>query len=450
MTDMLSVPPLHTRLYRRVAGLIRRPPAALVALGDQGVVSGFGFLSGIAAARLLGIAEFGHFAMILIVLSFAQALHNALITAPMMTLVGARSGVSRAYAASILAGAVLLSVPGAVFVVIALVIGGMSGETLLAACTLMLAQNIQFTLRRLLFAQGKGVLALFMDAARAASFPLVAVVIWYEHDVVGSNGFVWLLAATSFATSLPFVILIGRTLLQRPGSVRVAAVTRRHIPLARWLLPIVFVTFVQEQLVWLMAGSTLGLDALGGLRAAQYLVGAVLLLLSATENVLPVAAARAYAENGEEALRTYLRRTGIKLGVPIVTILAVLAIPGGMWLRLIFGAEYAAYANCLRVLSLSVVVVLVRDLTSNYFRAKQNTRVLFESLCLSMVTSLAVVLPLMHVAGVSGAAAAVMAGHVASLVYLVLAARWQTRPAWIQLVPSRWRRSGSLPRSAGS
>lgn len=448
MTEASSAPGRLTGLVRRVAGLVRRPPAALAALADQGVVSGFGFVSGIAAARLLGIAEFGHFAMILIVLSFAQALHNALITAPMMTLVGARKGVSTAYAATILAGAFLLSVPGAVFVVIALLIAGMSGETLLAACALMLAQNLQFTLRRLLFAKGRGVQALLMDFARAASFPLVALVLWLEHDVIGGNGFVWLLAATSLATCLPFVVSVGRPILRRPGLVQTGAVFRRHIPLARWLLPIVFVTFVQEQLIWLVAGSTLGLEELGGLRAAQYLVGTVLLLLSASENVLPVAAARAQAEGGDAALRSYLLRAGVKLGVPIITILAVLAVPGEMWLRLIFGSEYAAYANCLRILSVSVVIVLARDLTSNYFRAKQNTRVLFESLCVSMVVSLAVVVPLMRGGGVSGAAAAVGAGHLASLVYLVLAARRQSCPAPAWPSPGWWRRSLGLARSA--
>ncbi|MBD8907776.1 polysaccharide biosynthesis C-terminal domain-containing protein [Methylorubrum zatmanii] len=432
-----AAPSRRAGLRQRAAGLVRRPPAALVSLADQGVVSGFGFASGIVAARLLGIAEFGHFAMILIVLAFAQALHNALITAPMMTLVGARSGVSQAYAASILVGAVLLSGPGAVFVVIALMICGMSGETLVAACALMLAQNLQFTLRRLRFAQGRGVQALLMDFARAASFPLVAGAIWLNGATIDGNGFVWLLAATSFATCLPLIVSVGRPILSRPGSVQIGTVLRRHVPLGRWLLPVVFVTFVQEQLVWLVAGATLGLEALGGLRAAQYLVGTVLLLLSATENVLPVVAARAYAEGGETALRAYLARTGMKLGLPIAAILAVLSIPGETWLTLIFGPDYAIYANCLRVLSLSVMVVLVRDLTTNYFRAKQNTRVVFESLCLSMVVSVALAAPLMAYAGVSGAAAAVGAGHLASLVYLAWAARRHALPAEVRLSPGR-------------
>lgn len=433
-----AILPLSLRLRQRAAQFARRPPAALVSLADQGLVSGFGFISGIAAARLLGIVEFGHFAMILIVISFAQGLHNALITAPMMTLAGARGSISRVYGANILIAAFLLSVPGAVFVVFALMLSGqMAPAALTAACALMFTQNLQFTLRRLLFARGKGVRALFMDLARAASFPLAAGFIWLQHGAVGVNGYVGMLALTSLVTSLPFIIAVGRPLLRAPSSVQLGAVSRRHTPIARWLLPIVFVTFAQEQVVWMVAGSTLGLDALGGLRAAQYLVGTVLILLSATENVLPVRAARAHSDGGEEALRSYLVSAGIRLGAPIVAILALLAGPAELWLTLIFGSEFAAYAGCLRILSVGVLVILVRDLAAHYFRAKHNTRVIFESLGVSMVVSLAVVVPLMNHAGVTGAAAAVTAGHIASLIYLAAAMRWQSRPMMTWLARAR-------------
>ncbi|KQT47657.1 polysaccharide biosynthesis protein [Methylobacterium sp. Leaf456] len=430
--------PLGERLRLRAQSFVRRPPAALISLADQGVVSGFGFVSGIAAARLLGIVEFGHFALILIVISFAQGLHNALITAPMMTLAGSRGSVSRIYGANILIAAFLLSVPGAVFVIFALTLSGqMSPAALIAACALMLAQNIQFTLRRLLFARGKGLRALAMDCARAAGFPVAAGLIWLQHGTVGVNGFVGMLALTSLVTSLPFMIWVGRPLLRDSASVQLGALSRRHTPIARWLLPIVFVTFAQEQLVWMVAGTSLGLDALGGLRAAQYLVGTVLILLSATENVLPVRAARAHTEGGEEALRRYVVSAGIRLGAPIVAILALLAGPAELWLTLIFGSEFAAYAGCLRILSVGVLVILVRDLAAHYFRAKQNTRVIFESLGVSMVVSLAVVVPLMQHAGVTGAAAAVTVGHIASLIYLVAAMRWQSRPVMGWLARAR-------------
>lgn len=420
--------PTTRSLFAPLRRIVNRPPAALISLADQGVVSGFGFLSGIAAARFLGIAEFGQFALIMIILSFAQGLHNALITAPMMTLAGARGHVSRAYGANVVAAAFLLSIPGAVFAVGALTLSGMTSvASLVAACTLMVSQNLQFTLRRLLFAKKAGLQALLMDFARAASFPVTAALVWLEHGGVGYRGFVWMLALTSFATALPFMLYLARPALRAPGRLQLGAVSRRHAPIARWLLPVVFVTFAQEQLVWIAAGSVLGLDALGGLRAAQYLVGTVLLLLTATENVLPGAAARAYTEGGEPALKRYLVKTGFRLGLPIVGILLVLVVPAEFWLGLIFGPEFAAYAACLRILAFGVVVIMARDLVAHYFRARQNTRVIFESLGISMVASLVIVIPLITRAGVSGAAAAVTVGHVASLAYLVLTMYRQSR-----------------------
>lgn len=416
------------QLRQRVMSFLRRPPSALVSLADQGVVSGFGFVSGIVAARLLGIAEFGHVALILIVVLFAQGLHNALITAPMMTLAGARGSVAKLYGANILIAAFLLSIPGALFTVFALQVGGgMSTSAFLAACMLMLSQNVQFTLRRLLFARRKGLQALVMDSLRAASFPVVALFVWLVHGTVGYAGFVWVLAMTSFITSLPFVVSVGRPALRARSSVQLYALGRRHAPIARWLLPIVFVTFAQEQLVWLVAGSSLGLDALGGLRASQYLVGTVLMLLSATENILPVKAARAHADGGEHALRLYLLKAGFRIGTPIAAILVVLAVWAETWLRLIFGADFAAYATCLRILALGVLIIMTRDLVAHYFRAKHDTRVMFKSLGVSMIVSLAVVLPLMHHGGVAGAAAAVTVGHTASLIYLIIAMWRQSR-----------------------
>lgn len=416
--------------------LITNPPSALISLADQGVVSGFGFLSGIAAARLLGLTEFGHFALVLIVLSFAQALQNAVITAPMMTLAGGRGRVSNAYAANVLAGIFLLSLLGAVFVVVALLFSGApSFGALAAALALMLAQNIQFTLRRLLFIQNKGLQALAMDFMRAACFPLVTVAMWLEYGTLGSSSFLWLLAGTSFVTTLPFVIRLVRPALLSARCIHLVTLLRRHKPIACWLLPIVFLTFLQEQLVWIAVGSYIGLDALGGLRAAQYLTGTVLLLLAATENVLPVAAARAYHQGGETALRRYLLRAVLLMGVPVASLLIVLALPAEFWLRLIFGSDFAVYAHCLQTLAVGVAIIFLRDIAAHYFRAKQNNRAVFLSLVVSLVASFAVVLPLATSGGVTGAAIAVVAGHAASLIYLLIAMRPGQRPRSRLVVP---------------
>lgn len=406
--------------------LARLRGPALLSLLDQGAVSGFGFLAGIAAARLIGMEAFGRFALVLIVAGFAQGLHNALVTAPLMTLAGTVRNPAR-YVAAVGAGALVLAavlalgVAGALALYFAARGEAVPVDLITAAGTLTLAQNLQLTARRLLFAYAGGGKALAMDLARAASFPLCVAGLWAIDVPLNAARLVELLALTAFLTTLP--VLLGRVAERVTGTRRrhLAATTRRHWQMARWLLPVVFVTFGQEQLVWILAGGTLGDEALGGLRAAQYLVGIVLLMLAATENVVPTGAGRAYETGGEPALRAYLLGVTRRLGVPVGFLLAVVAVPADLWLRLVFGAPYAPYAPCLRWLALGVVFIFLRDMVAQIFRARRRTDVIFRAFAVSFAVSLALIQPLLTRYGATGAAAVVVLAHGASLVALLAA-----------------------------
>lgn len=402
----------------------RKLSPALLSAVDQGVVSGFGFLAAMLAARLVGIGEFGRFALVLIIVAFAQGLHNALVTAPMMTLAGSRQRASAVYDGSVLTGAVILSVlmAGAVALILAALFT-IRGDAIpfglvAAASALTTAQNVQFTLRRMLFARRRGGLALVMDLMRSGAFPLCIIVLWLLDVSIGAVTLLWCLAATALATTLPFAWPV---LASRGARPRLGAVARRHWRLARWLLPVIFVTFGQEQVVWILVGIMIGDEAVGGLRAAQYLVGLVLVLLAATENIVPTAAGRFFAEGGVDALRRYLLRVTVRLGALVATLLLVVAAPAEAWLRLVFGAPYAAYATSVQVLALGVLIVLIRDMTAHFFRATQHTSVIFQSSVVGLVASLTILYPLLQ-HGVTGAAIVIVAGHAASLAYLLIAA----------------------------
>ncbi|AWN54347.1 polysaccharide biosynthesis protein [Methylobacterium sp. 17Sr1-1] len=385
-------------------------------------MSGFGFVAGIAAARLIDMEGFGRFALVLIVAGFAQGLHNALVTAPLMTLAGSVRDPAR-YAAAVGAGALVLAaalalgVAGALALYFAARGEAVPVDLVTAAGALTLAQNLQLTARRLLFAYGGGLKALAMDLARAASFPLAVAGLWAAGVPLDAARLVELLALTAVLTTLP--TLLGRA--ADPGRRRLATATLRHWQMARWLLPVVLVTFGQEQLVWILAGGVLGDEALGGLRAAQYLVGLVLLTLAATENVVPTGAGRAYDTGGEAALRAYLLGVTRRLGIPVLCLLALVAVPAELWLGLVFGEAYAPYAPALRWLALGVVFIFLRDMAAQIFRARRRTDVIFRAFAISLVVSLALIQPLLTRYGATGAAAAVSLAHGASLLALLAA-----------------------------
>ncbi|KMO40183.1 hypothetical protein VQ02_08280 [Methylobacterium variabile] len=402
--------------------LARLRGRALLSLLDQGAVSGFGFLAGIAAARLIDMEAFGRLALVLIVAGFAQGLHNALVTAPLMTLAGTVRSPAR-YAAAVNAGALVLAaglalgVAGTLALYFALRGEAVPVGLVTAAGALTLAQNLQLTVRRLLFAYDGGAVALAMDLARAAAFPVAVAGLWAAGIPLNATRLVELLAVTAFATTLP--VLAGRA--ARPGRRPLATAARRHWQMARWLLPVVLVTFGQEQLVWLLAGGALGDEALGGLRASQYLVGIVVLMLAATENVVPTGAGRAYEAGGEPALRAYLLGVTRRLGVPVGLLLALAAGPAELWLRLVFGAPYVPFAPCLRWLALGVAFIFLRDMVAQIFRARRRTDVIFRAFAISFAVSLALVQPLIGRYGAAGAAAVVAIAHGASLLALLAA-----------------------------
>ncbi len=398
---------------------------ALLSLVDQGLVSGFGFLSGLTTARLVGVSTFGRFAIVMVFLTLAQGVHNALITAPMMTLIGSRARPSRAYHASLLAAAALLSL--ATGTVVAGLIGcffavrgdELSPGLLVATALVGTTQNLQFTLRRLLFACGQGGRAVAMDLARLVAFPALAVALHQRSGGLTVTAVMLILAATALLTSLPALWSLRP---RRRRMIALRAVAGRHAGLARWLLPVVLVTFGQEQLVWILAGGLLGDHAMGGLRAAQYVVGLVLLLLAATENIVPVGAAQALAEGGRPALNRYLVVTGTRLGLLVAAVLLALAVPAGFWLTLIFGEAFAPFANCLRVLAVTALLVHVRDMAAHLFRATRRTGVVFSAFAVSLALSLLCAYPLLSRGGLIGAALVVLVGQAGSMVYLLAAA----------------------------
>jgi O-antigen/teichoic acid export membrane protein len=412
--------PLVTRLKR----FVRRP--ALASLLDQAVVSGFGFVSGIATARLVGIEEFGLFVLILIVTAFAQGLHNALVTAPMMTLAARGRRAASTYDATVLAAAFLVSLVAAAGVALALVAvfalrhHAVETGVVIAGAALTVAQNMQLTVRRTLFARGRGLVAVAMDSVRAIAFPLALAAAWSSGMVLDAALVTALLAGTAFVTALPLAYGIWRA--PRRG-LRLNPVAIRHWGIGRWMFPLVFVTFGQEQMAWIVAGIVLGDEAIGGLRAAQYLVGFVIILLTATENILPTAAAHAHETGGDRGLRDYLEKATLTLGPLVGLLLLAIAIPAGTWLNLVFGPAFEAYAASVRILAVAVACIFLRDMVTQYFRATHDTGPVFQAFVVSLVVSLVIMYPLIAHDGITGAALVITIGHAVSAAHLILTMR---------------------------
>ena len=418
-------------LLPRIRRLLSRSQTPYSIL-DQGLVSGLGFLTGIAAARLVGLEEFGRFAVVMIIGSLAQSSHNALIVAPVMSLAGTRRGASPSFFASAIAATLLISVPlalGVMGLLSALEIA--EGKPIwtgfiLATGALAFAQNLLFTVRRLLFAAGRGRDGLATDAVRGLLLTSMLGLAWTSGWQVHVDTLIWALAGATFIPAA----LAAQPLLQgaRIARIRVRALTMRCWPLGKWMLPNVAMTFGQEQVVWLIVGAMLGDMAVGGLRGAQYVVSLAYPFLAALENVAPVQASRAYEHKGIDGLRTYVKRllvmfSPVACGFPLLT-----ALSADFWLKLFFGPTFQGYGTCLRIFAVVVLFVFIRDVLSYFFRAVQQTRVIFQAFAVSSVITMIVMIPLIWGGGVVGAAVAIAAGQGVSMLYLLacMSKAWKT------------------------
>lgn len=392
---------------------------------DQGLVSGLGFLTGVAAARLLGLAQFGVFAMAMILAALAQGFHNALVVTPLMSLAGTPRGRSAAFYGSALGLTLAVSLP--VALAVAALLAGLdlaAGKPLslslvLAAGAFGAAQNLLLTVRRILFARGCGGEGFATDAARGGAIVLAVGALFALRVPVRVDALIWLLALATAVPPLFAMMPLWRDARRRR---RPAAMARRCWPMARWLLPSVLATFAQEQLVWLIVGVSLGDAPVGGLRAAQYLVSLAYPFMAALENVVPVQAGRLYLAGGVQALQRYIARTmamfsPLALGVPVLA-----ACSAHFWLRLFFGPSFEAFAGCLQVFALVVLFVFVRDMLGYFFRAIGRTKLLFQAFVASSAATLIAIVPLLHGFGVLGAALGIALGQGLSMGFLVVAA----------------------------
>ena len=158
----------------RALAIARSRADVIVSVADQFMVSAANFAIGILAARALGVAEFGRFAVILIVATLLQAFHNVVLSMPMMTLAGRRSGRSAGYFAAVMAWNVIYS--AAAGVAAALIVMAMYGirdgalpwPLIGAAAIYSATNNLHYVLRRVLFAQSAGSRAFALDAVRYA------------------------------------------------------------------------------------------------------------------------------------------------------------------------------------------------------------------------------------------------------------------------------------------
>lgn len=387
------------------------------ALADQMMVSGVNFLTGILLARYLGIEEFGRFTLVWMAVLFAHSIYHGTIIIPMMS-IGPKQHKDEApaYYGAIVVQQIVFSC--AVFL---LLFGGvrLSGVVFpewgveglaLPLAFAALAFQFQDFFRRYFFTRGRVTAAFANDAIRYLG--QIAVLIWLFTSFgegMDSASVLWVIAIMATVATVCGAFFVERIEF---STLALRTTTRRHWNFSKWLTASALIQWTTENLFIVAAGTLLGTAAVGGLKAAQNIMGITHILFKGLENIVPINAARKFHVEGKKALRDYLKRVAL-YGSGATTAVAVIAAAAPeLWLRLVFGPEYQGYGYLLQWFAVIYVLISLGLPLGSGLEAIEHTRSIFWSFLLATLFSVLVAFPMTEYLGLVGVMAGIMMANI--------------------------------------
>lgn len=384
-------------------------PRARTAFISQGLLSSGNFVAAVLLVRALGLGGYGALSIALIAAGYAAGLGQALICQPLLSLAPKVDGEERRRRVR---DAVLLAAAlGTVLAVLACGAwvladsAGLDVEGLgldpVGCAALVALRAFAPVLRGALFALGRGRWTIAFDTV--GSWGVVALLLGAGSETMVLPGqALWLMVAGCVAACVLGLVALW-DLRSGPLPRREAALM--HWKNGRWLA-------ANQVLSWVGTGGFLGATALvlgpvglGAIRAAQSLVGVVLVACQALELALPARAAVALGSEGVGGLRRWVDGTGRRLLAAFACLGAGLALLAPLLLGTLFpDVDRLLAGSALVGLAWLPVAAALTGLLQVGFRTLEDTRPIFLAYATSSVVSGALALPLVQTFGLMGAA----------------------------------------------
>ena len=330
--------------------IIRKYSHVNWAIADQSMVSGVNFLTGIILARYLGLTEYGIFTLAWMAVLFVNSFQFAMVSSPMMSL-GPKQNANDAPAYF---GAVLLQ--QIVFVCLSFVLLFLSVKIsglifpqwdvqglALPLASAAFAFQMQDFMRRYFFTRQRPLAAFINDAI--SYLGQFGILVWlFYTTTMDAEQAIWVIAATSLVAVVIGIFFMGCV----KWDARVTkTVARHHWKFSKWLTASALMQWGSGHLFVVIAGATLGVAAVGAMRAAQNIVGVAHILFQGLENIVPIRSANYFQNGGKKKLIHYLRKVTIFSTTATACLCGLIVIMPEFWLGFIYGDEYVSYSYLL-------------------------------------------------------------------------------------------------------
>jgi O-antigen/teichoic acid export membrane protein len=398
--------------------------AGSLGIVDQAVISGANFAFMIVAARHLGPAAFGLFALFYLILGLIESVQDSLITTPHTVISASKNeDTYRIYTSSVAivqftfagisAGVIVLAS------VVALVLSSTLVPVILALAFTSFASLTQQFTRRVLYTESRFGAALIQDVLAHGLRLLMLAALMLS---VGLSEFrLFIIVGVAFLIGSMYGIWQIRGSFARSFD---RGVVRQHWRFGNWLAASKVASMVPHYVTAALLSATLSVSAYGAYRAALQLVHGANVLLEASNNLVRPRLARD-AQSGPEAVTRTMRPIMLVGGVALSVFGAFLILFREPLLNLIYGSQFAPYAAVMFLLAVKPLVDLLKDLLSNALLAFHETRAIFIRTVIGSLAGIGLGGISVLAFGLPAAGAVTLFGAVASVLWLIWA--WRQR-----------------------
>lgn len=392
------------------------------ALVDQALFAGATFAVTILLARWLPAVEYGAFALAFSIFLLVAAVHTAVLTEPLLVFGASRyADRFRSYVGVVLAGHALLT--GAGSLVLCLVALGLwlAGAGAAAAALAALAVAAPFVLalwllRRAFYVSHEPHRAIAGDAIFLAVLVGGIALLQSEGALSAPRAFL-IMALGGLAGS---AVLVARLRPQLRGATgpSARAVARDHWGYGSWNVVGQGAFLASGQILVVLVPLVLGLEELAVLMAALNLFRPLNVVLpSIGALVLPEAARRASSGADGRVLLAQLRRLLLVNGGAVLAYGAVVSFFAEPILHYLYGGRYDGYATIVALFALTYATSAVVQVITLGLKATGNVRSVPRIWGVSALVTVLFSVPMMLLAGLTGAMVVVAASYlVAALV----------------------------------
>ncbi len=354
---------------------------AIISLGDQFLLSGTNFLTGILIARLSGLPAFGSYSLLALYLLFPLGIQQAFVISPMQ-----KNGASllpaklSGYLKQLLFIQFLYSFISAVAV--GMVFSQSDNQNIISpinAALFVFASLTYETARKMayLLHTKQGIIGGSLIGN------LLPFVIFFINPLFEINLFIQL-QAIAYLLALVSVLPVLRV----PVSYRLYILLKLHARHSSWLVATSLLQWFSGNLFLLWGGSLLGMGSLGALRMAQNMMGLLNVVLLSLENHLPLELATLLRNRNTETFRMVFKQFYTKYATAGFFLLLLLFVASPYLIQFFYGTGLIKYTFVLRGFIIVYLFVIAGTPLRITLRVASRQQYIFAGYLLSAVFSL--------------------------------------------------------------